>query len=1255
MRTPKSTLLAPITGLECLEDIDGNFVVYVGAGGEIRRYWGDNNERVEVFDHHSVHGIRTCPKLNTLMGFGDKSVVLLQLDDLSVKNRLNKLCDLVLDCCIISRSEGTEQKMWLFIGFAHNFVDIVELPTSASPKFVRRVMGPAPCVLFSLNFSAAHIVVEEDQELQVSSGNVFGAIHLWVCPVDLRGEVEESPPSKAILQSHEGVIFKTRWNKDKSMLVSVADDRTVRVNDVRTTPPKEIFVGWGHISRVWDAVFIETANAQNSPSSRGLIASSSEDGSIRIWDISSVLCLACLKGHNADVWRLCIINRGATLLSGGNDGAVKAWNVQDQLSASPAEAGSTLLEYHFAERKKEGVTIPAEESGRGGYNAGTTTTARTAATSAGNEVLVDGGEGGQKSQTRRLNGTSGLRLSSDHAHMVLVLCNGTVWMVNIERMKDQPQTSLRHKFVEKEGEINEINPPQALGIWSEVAQLGRPVNSMDALFFPSPSSNTHTEQTLCLVSCAHPDGHATMLLLSLCASDRQATWKLAERHCWRAHTYRCTATYIVSLDELDKDSSSITESVGSYPSILTTSIKGECRMWGLKRIDHEGSEYHLGLELSCRTGGHRAEMVTAVGLFSSYCKHHRSQRYLVLGDKRGGVSLYAVPPLSDEEGDEVEVCQYFHKTHGGECVSCFAVTREGFVTGGGDATLCYYRSMPHSEQGDGEKHAQCFTFERAHSSSCLPVTLPSTLVIQGNSLYVIGFHADHLLAVDLTHSMVLMRVEGGSWRRPSHCKLTTRHAGVPGVLFVSVAPRGHRDSLLQVCASRASPPLFRHPKWDLISTSGAGRVNYGATFLCSLSRVGGEQNSCQFVVGGEDGRVRLYRDDLLQFETDLPHNAKIKALSFAHTGPHGGILVAAGSRLSYSVWAWADVAEEEGGNRMPSSMPPLTLKAIQAGSVEPNSTQEHRILCTASLSMGNTLLFSLCDSRGYVYPLTVTTPSEVGKENHQTVQMHAPLRPFSTPVLSCSLSAAPDGGHHESTVIAAFGSSSGQVALWALSLSTSSVSSWLLLELPMHSMGANGVAMSLTGLPGTRGDGNTPTSQWKAIVVSGGDDQAVCIASVILGRAESPEGSSRNLGDIVVMHSTLVRVQGVGGAALKGVCLWKESEEQEYNSHDDNGTLSDSFTAQDREEELVVVTLAADQRVQRWRVLSHSVKTNATISSPFTDESPLQWHSGLVTNITDPQNLAQGASRGKVLVAGEGAQVLHLRGCKRVAKYCEKM
>ena len=279
-------------------------------------------------------------------------------------------------------------------------------------------------------FSSSHVIVEDDQELLVSSGNVFGAINLWACPLDL-GEVTKifTAPPQAVLESHEGVIFKTRWNKDKSKLLSVADDRTVRVFDLQTAPIKEVLVGWGHISRVWDAIFIESECSQTI-SSQGLVASSSEDGSIRIWDITTNGCLACMRGHSADVWRLCTTSGGATLLSGGNDGAVKVWDILSQLSANPAEASSSLLEYKFADWKALQETQPVEECRFDGYNSETHADKIASTTLRESKVVIDGGEGGRKNQTRRLNGTSGLRVSADHKHMLLVLCSGTVWMIN---------------------------------------------------------------------------------------------------------------------------------------------------------------------------------------------------------------------------------------------------------------------------------------------------------------------------------------------------------------------------------------------------------------------------------------------------------------------------------------------------------------------------------------------------------------------------------------------------------------------------------------------------------------------------------------------------------------------------------------------------------------------------------------------------------------------------------------------------------
>ena len=94
------------------------------------------------------------------------------------------------------------------------------------------------------------------------------------------------------------------------------------------------------------------------------------------------------------------------------------------------------------------------------------------------------------------------------------------------------------------------------------------------------------------------------------------------------------------------------------------------------------------------------------------------------------------------------------------------------------------------------------------------------------------------------------------------------------------------------------------------------------------------------------------------------------------------------------------------------------------------------------------------------------------------------------------------------------------------------------------------------------------------------------------------------------------------------------------NFNNMDSAVSSGTSAKLQEEEITIVTLAADQRVQRWRVVPEKVTQSVTLSSPLAKNCPLQWQSGVVTNITDPQFLSKGDSCGKVLVAGEGAQTL---------------
>jgi WD40 repeat protein len=131
--------------------------------------------------------------------------------------------------------------------------------------------------------------------INIASGNVFGKVTIW--------KVNNNNNEHNIINTligHEGVIFNIKWNNNNK-IATVSDDRSIRIWDSITGNP--IFIGWGHICRPWDSLFINNIN------NKELIATSSEEGTIKIWDINEKKCICNLRGHSSDIWRLSYINK----------------------------------------------------------------------------------------------------------------------------------------------------------------------------------------------------------------------------------------------------------------------------------------------------------------------------------------------------------------------------------------------------------------------------------------------------------------------------------------------------------------------------------------------------------------------------------------------------------------------------------------------------------------------------------------------------------------------------------------------------------------------------------------------------------------------------------------------------------------------------------------------------------------------------------------------------------------------------------
>jgi hypothetical protein len=131
-----------------------------------------------------------------------------------------------------------------------------------------------------------------------------------------------------VLKGHTGPVNGVAFSPDGSRLATTSEDGTVRVWDPATGHPTITLEG--HTGGVWGVAF--------SPDGRQL-ATASEDGTVRLWDPATGHPTTTLKGHTGGVWGVAFSPDGRQLASASYDGTVRLW---DPATGHP----TTALEGH---------------------------------------------------------------------------------------------------------------------------------------------------------------------------------------------------------------------------------------------------------------------------------------------------------------------------------------------------------------------------------------------------------------------------------------------------------------------------------------------------------------------------------------------------------------------------------------------------------------------------------------------------------------------------------------------------------------------------------------------------------------------------------------------------------------------------------------------------------------------------------------------------------------------------------------------
>lgn len=330
------TFSLPITALAFLQ-LDRLYIL-AGEGPYLKVYDRGTNILLlqeQVFDSQAIHGIicqtLPCPEGSraTLLIWGGQSICVLELwdkgkavDDLGIRvSQLRReilVEDRILGSCLQDPKTLEDRdgrcRFSSFLVTAHNELNILELDldpaaNKTASHSVSRIASGLHSVLFS-----AHVILAQNGRVLVAAGTVFGEVLIWSCQLG-NNVTEPCPHLHHSFIGHEGSVFGVRISEEvvsgspKRVVATCSDDRTIRLWDISKTnvDPQEDALPTDNTTK---SGFLVTGKASQSRQ-----------------------CLASTMGHASRIWGLRFLNRRADnweVISHGEDSSAQLW----QLSTS---------------------------------------------------------------------------------------------------------------------------------------------------------------------------------------------------------------------------------------------------------------------------------------------------------------------------------------------------------------------------------------------------------------------------------------------------------------------------------------------------------------------------------------------------------------------------------------------------------------------------------------------------------------------------------------------------------------------------------------------------------------------------------------------------------------------------------------------------------------------------------------------------------------------------------------------------------
>lgn len=150
--------------------------------------------------------------------------------------------------------------------------------------------------------------------------------NIYVCEVDKDEPVcsFKGSPKDGNDSGHSNDVNAVRWDPTGRVLASCSDDCTVRIWSVEKG--ECLHVMREHKKEIYT---VEFAPAGTGPGATSLLASASFDSTVRVWDVDAGKCLYTLSNHKDPVYTVAFSPDGKYLASGSFDQWVHVWSVAD--------------------------------------------------------------------------------------------------------------------------------------------------------------------------------------------------------------------------------------------------------------------------------------------------------------------------------------------------------------------------------------------------------------------------------------------------------------------------------------------------------------------------------------------------------------------------------------------------------------------------------------------------------------------------------------------------------------------------------------------------------------------------------------------------------------------------------------------------------------------------------------------------------------------------------------------------------------